>query len=80
MLSKISLTAAAVSAGKCPFGYDTPAANDSIPHAHPRVRSTAAYPSEIFTCPDNGGGLGIATTTSAFTMDKYKQIVSEVIT
>ena len=80
MLSKISLTAAVVSAGKCPFGYDTPAAaNDSIPHAHPRVRSTAAYPSEIFTCPDNGSGIGIPTTTSAFDKDKYKSIVTQVI-
>lgn len=81
MLSKISLTAAVVSASKCPFGYDTPAVatNDSIPHAHPRVRSTAAYPSEIFTCPANGG-TAIATTTSAFDKTKYKAIVAEVIT
>ena len=75
----MTLSAAVVSAGKCPFGYDTPAANDSIPHAHPRVRSTAAYPSEIFTCPSNGDGFGIATTTAAFDKAKYKKIVAQVV-
>jgi hypothetical protein len=79
MFSKIALSAAVVSAGKCPFGYDTPAANDSIPHAHPRVRSDAAYPSEIFTCPDSDDGFGIATTLSSFRMRKYKLIVAEVV-
>lgn len=80
MLSKISLTAAVVSAGKCPFGYDTPATNESIPHDHPRVRSTAEYPSEIFTCSGTGTTIGIPTTTSAFDMAKYKEIVAEVVT
>lgn len=79
MLSKIAITTAVVSAGKCPFGFDTPS-NDSLPHAHPRVRSTAAYPSEIFTCPGNTSGLGIPTTTSSFDKALYKLIVAEVIT
>jgi hypothetical protein len=82
MLSKISLTAAVVSAGKCPFGFDTPATNESIPHAHPRVRSTAQYPSDIFTCPAlalSNSSNGISTTDSSFTRDKYKEIIAKVV-
>ena len=77
MLSKLSLTLSVAAAGKCPFGYDTPS-NDSASNPHPKVRSTAAYPSDIFTCPSNGG-FGIATTTSAFDKAKYKEIVAEVV-
>jgi hypothetical protein len=79
MFSKLSLTAAVVAAGKCPFGYDDPKNESLTSNPHPRVRSTAAYPSEIFTCPDGTDNLGIATTTSAFNMAKYKAIVAEVV-
>ena len=70
MLSKIALISA-VQAGKCPFGFDNETAS-----SHPRVRSTAAYPSEIFPC---GDGTGISQTTSdAATRQTYKDIVSDV--
>ena len=75
MFSKISLATAVVSAGKCPFGFD----NDTVTNPHPMVKSSVSYPSEIFTCPGNSGGLGIATTTNAFNKDKYKAIVAEVV-
>ena len=76
MLSKISLIATTQlilsEAGKCPFGFDS----DSTESVHPRVKiSTAAYPSEIFTC---NGGQSIQTTDSSFNIAKYKQIVKEI--
>ena len=75
MFSKLSLTAAVVSAGKCPFGFD----NDSVAKFQPKVKqSTAAYPSEIFTCAANDSGIGIPTTTE-FTPETYKQIFEEVV-
>ena len=79
MLSKLSLSFAVAAAGKCPFGYDTPS-NDSASNPHPKVRSSAAYPSEIFTCPGLTTGFGIPTTTSDFDMAKYKEIIAEVVT
>jgi hypothetical protein len=71
MLSKLVLLGSAVQAGKCPFGFD----NETKSVHHPRVRSSAAYPSEIFPC---NGGNGVATSTST-TRDTYKAIVSDVI-
>jgi hypothetical protein len=49
MLSKLALLGA-VQAGKCPFGFDKETTESS--HSHPRVRSDALYPSEIFPCGD----------------------------
>lgn len=79
MLSKLSLSVTFAAAGKCPFGYDTPS-NDSASNPHPKVRSSAIYPSEIFTCPGNDSGFGIPTTTSDFDMAQYKVIIAEVVT
>ena len=76
MFSKLTLSMAVASGGKCPFGFD----NDSSVSSpvHPKVRSSAAYPSEIFTCP-NLGGVAIATTTT-FDQDKYKEVFNEILT
>ena len=68
MFSKIPLFTAVVSAGKCPFGYDS-SSNESVAE-HPRVSSSSAqYPTEIFPCTAAGTGKGIATTA---TMDMAK--------
>ena len=76
MFSKLTLTAAVVSAGKCPFGFDD---DSTVAKSHPNVKqSSAAYPSEIFTCVANDSGAGIATTVE-FTADTYKQIFEEVV-
>ena len=76
MFSKLPLTAAVVSAGKCPFGFDK---ESSVAKSQPKVKqSSAAYPSEIFTCAANDNGQGIATTVE-FTPDTYKSIFMEVV-
>ena len=57
---------------ECPFGFDNEAES-----SHPRVRSSAAYPSEIFPC---GDGNGIEQTTQdAASRQTYKNTVADVI-
>jgi hypothetical protein len=77
MLSKLITTSTLLTfteAGKCPFGFDNE--TETVAPAHPRVRSTASYPSDIFPC---AGGFGIATTVT-FDRTTYKNIVAEVVT
>lgn len=77
MLSKLTLSAAVVSAGKCPFGFDK---GLNVELAHPKVlQSSARYPNEIFTCSSTNSGIGIPTTTADFTQDTYKSIVDAVV-
>ena len=69
-------------AGKCPFGFDneTEQSNLTSTHDHPRVQSSANYPSEIFTCSPASSGFGIATTRINFQNEaNYKAIVTAVI-
>jgi hypothetical protein len=70
---------ALASAGKCPFGFD----NESslLNNPHPIVKSSAAYPKDIFTCTANAGttGIGIPTTTNDFDQDKYSEIFDDVV-
>lgn len=88
MLSKpmisLAVSAAYASANECPFGFSSDekssALNVTKKGSHPRVRSDASYPSDIFTCSANTSGYGVATTSASVDITTYESIVADVIT